>query len=219
MIETDLTMESRWLVLVEAGVAGVGMCLFALFFHIALPFKALSPCGLLLTSFAIFRGLKSEPFPAVVLGVNLFSPVVAVYTAFGLLIGVALGMVDRLAYGLGSQFAAFGWFAPVAAAIGATEEILYRGYIQGRMRSFGLFSAIIFASLCHTAYKLGLFVFTPLPMEIDFGLFALCTFTGGLAFGALRQFAGSIWPPLTAHACFDIIVYGQCSHAPWWVWS
>ncbi len=212
-------MKGKWSPLVEVGIVAAGMCLFALFSHSALPFKLLSAGGLFLATIAILKGLKTEISPAAVLGLHYFSRVVAVYFVFGSLIGVALGFLYRCGYGLEFQLSAFGGFAPLAALIGATEEILYRGYIQGRLCSLSPLPAITCASLCHTSYKCALFAFTPFPMQINLAFFGTCTFMVGFAFGALRQHTGSILPPLAAHACFDIIAYGDCSHAPWWVWS
>jgi membrane protease YdiL (CAAX protease family) len=110
-------------------------------------------------------------------------------------------------------------FAPVAALVGATEEVVYRGYMQGRLRALGPLPAVALAALGHTAYKCALFALPGRLVGIDFGILAACTFLGGLLFGALRERAGSVLPPLVAHACFDILVYGELAHAPWWVWA
>ncbi len=110
-------------------------------------------------------------------------------------------------------------FAPLAALIGGTEEIVYRGYVQGRARRLGVFPAVVLASLCHAAYKCALFALPASPVQTDFLFLATWTFLGGLVFGALRELAGSIAPALAAHACFDIVVYGDLAQAPWWVWS
>lgn len=219
MPETNCTLEKRWLVLVETGLVAVGMCLFAVFIHCSIPFKLLSVCGLLLATVAILNGLRTEDSPAVVLGIHHFSPAVVVYTAIGFIIGAALGFLYRFDYGFDVHLASLGQFAAIAALIGATEELLYRGYIQGRMRNLGPLLAVTLASLFHTAYKSTLFILPPFPIHIDFTFFSACTFVVGLGLGALRQIGRSVLPPIAAHACFDIIVYGEFSLAPWWVWS
>ena len=107
----------------------------------------------------------------------------------------------------------------VAVLIGATEEVLYRGYIQGRVRRFGPFKAAVFAALCHSAYKGSLFVFHNQPVDINMFLLVACTFTVGLVLGVLRERAGSLLPAVAAHVVFDIVAYGAYAQAPWWVWS
>ena len=112
-----------------------------------------------------------------------------------------------------------GSFAAVAAAIGVTEELVYRGYVQGRLRALGPLAAAILAAVGHTAYKCALFALPPLAVEIDLPFLALGTLVVGVGFGALRERSRSVLPALAAHACFDVLVYGQGAQAPWWVWS
>ena len=110
-------------------------------------------------------------------------------------------------------------FAAVAALIGATEELLFRGVVQGRLRSLSPATAVLAAALLHTAYKLSLFA-TPAPGElVNLRVLLTCTLAGGVAFGAVRQVSGSVWPCVAAHAAFDILGYGDCTAAPTWVWN
>lgn len=212
-------IKKETLPLTEAAVSAAGMCLFALFSHTSMPLKSVSFFGLFLSFFALIRGLRTVVSPGTLLGLNKFSKVVAVYSAFGLVLGVVMGIAYRWGYGMELLPSAFGLFAPVAALIGATEEILYRGYIQGRVQRLGPFGAVAFAAFCHTAYKCSLFVFHNQPVQINMLFLAVCTFGVGLALGTLRERAGSVLPPLAAHVLFDIMAYGEYAQAPWWVWS
>ena len=142
-----------------------------------------------------------------------------VFTVLGILIGIALALLYRWGYDLHMQPAGLGRFALIGALIGATEEVLFRGYIQGRLRGLGPLLALALAALCHTAYKSALFLFPPFPLQINFAFFGGSTFMGGLIFGAMREHTGSVIPPLAAHASFDIMVYGDYAGAPWWVWG
>ena len=205
--------------LIESTMAALGMSLFALFIHRAWPITIISACGLFLTTFTVLRGLKAETSPIAILGLHRFSPVAAVYTIIGSLLGIVLGFLYRWGYGLKVLLSTFGQFAPVAALIGATEEFLFRGYIQGRVHWPGPIRAAAFASLCHTVYKCALFAFPPQSIQINYPFLAISTFVIGVAFGVLRQRSGNILPPLAAHVFFDIIAYGEYSQAPWWVWS
>jgi len=203
----------------RALTAAAGMCLFALFVHITYPLKALSALGLGLTLLTLFTDLRTESSPAVLMGLNQFSKRVFVFTARGISFGCALGLFYRWGYDMELFPRAFGIFAPVAVMIGATEEILYRGYIQGRVQKFGPFKAAAFAALCHSAYKCALFAFHNQPVDINMLLLGTFTFAVGLALGILRERAGSLLPAVAAHVVFDIVAYGEYAQAPWWVWT
>ncbi len=203
----------------EACIAAAGMCLFALFAHEGFPRAIFSACGLLITTLAVSRGLKAETSPAALLGLRHLTPAIALYTFCAAIPGVALGFLYQWSYGLEIHFPALGRFAPVSALIGATEEVLYRGYAQGRVRGIGPLPSVVFAALAHTIYKLSLFILPSGTMRTDFFYLAICTFLVGLGAGCMRHYTKSILPPVVCHVCFDIIVYGGYPRAPWWVWS
>ena len=78
---------------------------------------------------------------------------------------------------------------------------------------------MVLASLFHAAYKCALFAPGLSPPSQGLRFLAVATVAGGIAFGALREAGGSALPPVVAHAAFDLVVYGDASQAPWWVWS
>jgi len=206
--------------IVEAGTVAMGMCLFALFVHHQLPFGFLpSVAGLLTAAVAILHFFRVDPSPAVTLGLSRPTPAVALYAAVGCLIGVGFGVAYRTVWHWGPFPDALRRFTFVAAAIGATEELLFRGYLQGRARRLGVIRAVVFAALCHMAYKCALRALPAIDVETNFGFLAVWTFLGGVVFGALRERSRSVLPPLAAHVAFDLIVYGHHTQAPWWVWS
>ncbi|MEA3367740.1 MAG: hypothetical protein U9R68_06475, partial [Planctomycetota bacterium] len=86
-------------------------------------------------------------------------------------------------------------------------------------RLFHVLAAVVLAAGAHTAYKAALFVWPPAGIEIDYGFLILWTLAGGVAFGALRAWAGTVWPAVAAHVAFDIVAYGDAAEAPWWVWG
>jgi membrane protease YdiL (CAAX protease family) len=108
------------------------------------------------------------------------------------------------------------WFAVIAALIGAAEELIYRGYVYGRMRAWGALCAVATAAAGHTLYKCALFALASSLAELLF--LAGATFLAGLLFGLMRERLGSTVFPLAAHAAFDVLVYGAWAGAPWWVW-
>ena len=219
MPELERPAERTWLPIGEAGAVAAGMCLFALFIHSSLPLALVSWCGLLATALVLNYSITAESSPAKTFGLSSFSRKACVCTVIGCLLGVGLGIAFRRKCGWDLLIGAPGRFGFVAALVGTSEEIVYRGYVQGRASRLGAVCAVIFAALSHTAYKCALFTLPPFAADTDLVFLAKWTFLGGLALGALREIARSTAPPLAAHALFDIIVYGECTQMPWWVWS
>jgi membrane protease YdiL (CAAX protease family) len=175
--------------------------------------------GLLATTLAVQHSIGAEPSAEAIVGLGRPSRRALVLTIAACFLGAALGVLFRLVEDRGVVPGCLMPFALAAGTIGAGEELLYRGYIQGRLRHLGWIAAAVLAALAHTAYKSALFVLPAVPVEIDLRFLALWTFVGGLLFGVLREFSGSVLPPVAAHVLFDLVVYGDRARAPWWVWS
>lgn len=110
------------------------------------------------------------------------------------------------------------YFILVACTIGALEELVFRGFIQEYAKTINAPFSVLFSSISHTGYKCCLFI-TPLAASnIDIGFLAVWTFGAGILFGSLKHFSKSIGPPMIAHVMFDLFVYAEFVHAPWWVW-
>ncbi len=218
MPEAEQSGSRTWRPPAEGIAAAVAMCVFALFIGRGGAWRALSFLSLLAVAVSIWRSLRAEPSLARLFGVTPVWPAAPAYVLAGVAIGVGLGAAYRASVGAGFFPPTLRRFVVVAAAIGAAEELVYRGYIQGRMRRLGILGAIASASLCHTAYKCALFVFPLGSTDTDLAFLAVYTFLGGLVFGALRDLSKSVIPPLAAHVFFDIIVYGDLLDAPPWVW-
>jgi len=219
MPEAARRAKRTWLFIAEAGAAAMGMCLFGVFVHSQPPLVLLSGVGLCATAIAIWHFFRTEAFPATTLGLSRPTRALALYAILGCLIGLGLGVAYREVRHWGPFPDALRRFVFVAAAIGATEELLFRGYIQGRVRRLGVVGAVLFAAICHTAYKCALRALPPIGVDTDFRFLATWTFVGGVVFGALRERSRSVLPPLAAHVVFDLIVYGHQAQAPCWVWS
>lgn len=205
---------------VETGIAATGMCLFGLFIiYKHPPFIFIAIFGLLIVTIAIQFFFRKEPHPFTIFGLSPISKKILVFVFIGSIIGAGLGVIYRVNRGKDLLPDALRRFALISALIGATEELLYRGYIQGRTQSLGPMRALLFAAICHTGYKYALFAFLPQPVTIDYGFIIFWTFLGGILFGVFRRCSGSVLMPLASHASFDIIVYGEYSNALWWVWS
>lgn len=205
--------------LVDAAGAAVGMCLFALFVHGGGAWMLASLAGLIITADAVWHTLRTESAPAAALGLAPPSRKVVLYVVAGCALGIAFGVLFRTVREMGPLPAGLGRFALVAASVGAVEELVFRGFVQGRLKRLGWPAAVVLAAAAHTAYKSALFAFPPEGAAIDYGFLALWTLIGGAAFGLLRQASGSVLAPLAAHVLFDIVVYGELARAPWWVWA
>jgi membrane protease YdiL (CAAX protease family) len=148
------------------------------------------------------------------------SPEIAVFTLVGVGIGVGGGLWHRSQLGLAPQATTgVAAFVIVACLIGATEELIFRGWLLGKARAFGWPAAGVIAAVAHTAYKTALFVWPAVPVAVDLAGVARWTLAGGVVLGLLRASSGSLLPPLMAHAAFDFVVYRNVVHAPWWVWE
>jgi len=204
---------------VDAAGAAAGMCLFALLVHSEWPWNLASAAGLILAADAVWHSFQTEGAPGIAIGLSPLCRKVALWLVPGCLLGMALGVLFRVVSGTGALPAGVGQFVLVAAAIGAVEELVFRGFVQGRLRQLGWPAAVVLAAAAHTAYKSALFAAPPAGVEIDHVFLAVWTLIGGVAFGLLRQGSGSVLPPVAAHVAFDVVVYGELAQAPWWVWS
>jgi membrane protease YdiL (CAAX protease family) len=149
---------------------------------------------------------------------------------FGWWIAFAVGLAvfAAVAYRrlLGEEYfpSSLHWFALVAVGIGAIEELLWRGWMQGALaKTLGSAAAMLAAAGSHAAYKTALFVFPPdgvarqTPGALLF--IAGVTFSFGAVLGLIRLRQGTIAAPMAFHTLFDLLVYGQYASAPWWVWQ
>lgn len=200
--------------------AAAGLAVFAAFSHRGVPWLFVAIGGFALTTVAILWSGFGSARPAELLGLDNFPKRAVTFSLLGVVLGLGAAMWHRYALDL-SLWPRGGIeaFVAVACLIGATEEIVYRGWLQGRARPLGPVAAVLIAALAHTVYKTALFLLPSESVSVDLAQVALVTFLGGIVLGALRVASGSLMPALLAHAAFDFVVYGAVAAAPWWVWS
>lgn len=109
-------------------------------------------------------------------------------------------------------------FVWTAMAIGATEELIFRGALYYIMNTKYAWLAIVITSLAHASYKTLLFLSPYAEQSVDTTQLFTYTFISGLLLGGLRAYSASTAPPLLAHISWDAVVYGDSAAAPWWVW-
>lgn len=204
----------------ETLAASVGMVVFAALSHRGLPWIVFGVGGLLAAAAAIEQSFRSADSPASLLGLCGPSRRALLFTAAGCAVGAGLGLLYRTRMGMRPlPVGGLTMFVALACVVGATEELVYRGWMQGRLRVFGWPAAVMGAAVAHAAYKTALFVWPPELMNLPLVVLATWTAAGGIVFGLLREFSGSVVPPMLAHAVFDFLVYGAVARAPWWVWT
>jgi membrane protease YdiL (CAAX protease family) len=201
-----------------AFVAG-GLCLFSLHIHSRDWHLLYAVSGFLLTAFGMARCILIQPGSVpLLMGFARISAKTVIFVLAGALLGIIAG-ADYRHYQAVSVFPTQIFvFSLVACSIGATEELVYRGFIQGALHPSGATGAVILTSLLHTLYKCSLFMQPQLPDRVDLQFLATATFMGGLVAGGLRALSGSVLAPIMAHLFYDLIVYGDYPSAPWWVW-
>lgn len=219
MVETSPAREKGARPLLHGAVAAVGICIFGLIINCPIPWTLLAGAALLASAVTIGHSFLREGNPPIILGLKPFSGKAIPSLVLGCAFGIVLGILFRFYSDLPLFPEAVGWFVIVAVGIGATEELLYRGYIQGRFSVLGWLLAPLLAAAAHTLYKIALFVSPPAGVAIDYAVLVAGTFLAGIVFGLLREWSGNVLPPLAGHVLFDIIVYGENAHAPWWVWT
>ncbi len=217
----ELAVEPR--ALAHAGAAAAGMAIFALFSGRGWPWTAAGIAGFLAAAFFIQRSCPSLRGALSLFGLSLYPAKTLILSLPGCALGIGLGIAYRWNFRM-PAFPGAGLrpFAIAACAIGAAEELLYRGWMQGRLRTRGAANGILsllLAAAAHTAYKAALFVFSPAPAGIDFTILISWTFGVGVLFGLLRELSRNVIPAAAAHASFDLLVYGTAAEAPWWVWA
>jgi len=195
-----------------------GILLFAGFIHSPLPLKSVAYVSLAGSGFLIGYSVRLNPLlPA--FGLARIGRRSILFFIPALVLGAALGILTRYTFDLSALPVSLKSFVLTAPLVGATEELIFRGYIQGYMQSIGRLFSVIYASSVHTCYKVLVILSLSIPLQFDFFFLILWTFLGGTVFGLLKDLSRSSLPPVIAHAAFDIVLYGGLSVAPVWVWS
>jgi membrane protease YdiL (CAAX protease family) len=202
----------------NVSLSAAGIFLFAGFIHRPFPLLLLSIVGVVVAGSAIALSIQSIPY-LFAAGFDKLNRKTLIYTLAAVLIGILLGVFARRRFDLSLLPATLTSVALTAPLVGAVEEIVFRGYIQGLLRPLGRGLSIVCAATEHTIYKLLVILSLSAPLQFDYLFLAVWTFIGGLLFGTIRELSGSTIPPMVAHAVFDIVLYGGMATAPLWVWS
>lgn len=213
-----MTQKTQHFILAEAIICSLGFIVFAYFIHNEFPVRLISSGGLIIAGIVISRNLKSVSDLRKISGEHGGAFKLLLLVTSGLILGIILSVLYRRHLGIELFPRSIHVFAFVAALVGSTEEMIYRGFIQEHLRKINGPFSVLFGALSHTGYKVFLFLSPAVIVNVDTGFLALFTFLAGVVLGILKHLSGSLIPAITAHALFDIIVYAEFVKAPWWVW-
>jgi membrane protease YdiL (CAAX protease family) len=205
--------------LTAASFALGGIFVFAWFVHGNSVQFAIAVSGLVIAAAMISFSAKDLPSLLSYLGLSSFTTKAFYYSLAGLGMGVSLALICRIQSNLSLFPATLTGIAWIVPLVGVTEELFFRGYLQGVLSTHGIIAAIVASALGHTLYKYLVLRSLPSPMAFDFPVLLILTLGGGLLFGLLRALSKSTIPPAIAHGVFDVLVYGGLSTWPVWVWS
>ncbi len=193
---------------------------FALLVHQGWPWQLAAATGLVITAVAMERSMQPGGGIAALFGFPAQARWLVALSLVGCGVGGGLVMLVRWERGL-SLIPAGGLapFVVLACLIGAAEEVVYRGWLQGRLAIVGRTGAVVLTALAHAGYKTALFAWPPEALACDLATIAVYTAGGGILIGALRAISRSVIPSIFAHVVFDLLLYGSFTAAPWWVWQ
>lgn len=205
------------IILYELLVLFVLLILFSWFIHVRYPLRLISFFALLFVAFIISNHHQFVKDSWQQIKSGTFSNRMIVYNLIGLQLGVLIAIYFRFSSQMNVLPQSFHWFVITGIAIAITEELLFRGVVQPMAENINYYSAPVVAALMHSVYKAMIFV--PLAgSNPDITSLFVGSFIAYIGLGYLKQFSGSILPPVIVHVVFDILVYAEYTKAPWWVW-
>jgi membrane protease YdiL (CAAX protease family) len=134
-------------------------------------------------------------------------------------LGIALGMSARVTSMDVMAPVTLTLVGPLTALIGGTEELMFRGYVQGALQPQGRWLAVFVTAFGYAAYKMVLFLGWPEPTGVAVWHMGFYTFITGLVLALWRSLSGHVWFSVAAHMAFDLWLYGDRTVVPWWVWG
>jgi membrane protease YdiL (CAAX protease family) len=218
-MEAMAKAKTKTAILIETLICIAGIEVFAVFSHgRTVPF-IISVAGLVVAAIIINMNARTFKDLWQLFGFGKISGVTVIYIVISLLFGILIAVLFRKHKHDLPMPSSLTYFVIPALLIGATEELVFRGFIQGHTRRIGVMVSILFATLAHTAYKYSFILAQQSAYETDILFLVKWTIFGGFIFSLLKEYSNNIVVPIAGHALFDLLVYGDCINAPWWVWS
>jgi membrane protease YdiL (CAAX protease family) len=196
-------------------LCSVALAVFAFFINFSFPANSIAFIALLFAAFIISRDMRNFTVPPLRYS---FTAATIIYCIIGFQMGVAGALYYRGSFGMPVLPSVIRNFVWVAICIGITEELVFRGFIQGMLSKLHPGFAIVLAALAHATYKACLFISPAADYHYSVMLFYTWSLGAFILIGVLRYYSKSILPAIIAHAVFELVVYAENLHAPWWVW-
>lgn len=194
-----------------------GIMVFAWFIHSQNNMQLMAIAAFALPCLALYRHTLTASRPMDMVH-SLNPPFFKTSLLAGILLGAGSAVYYRINNGAPPLPASLTLFAPVALLIGLAEEFVFRGAAFYLLKKWPVYITIPLTALLHASYKTVLFLQPNLLHPVDTSFLFSATFLAGLIIGLIRHTGGSVYPPMTAHGIWDVIVYGDSPAAPWWVW-
>jgi len=211
--------DHKSLLIAEILLFLAGLAVFAGFIHREGLLFYIAVSGLLLSGTIISITLIRAPSAPAVLGLGRIDRKLMTW----LLAGLLTGLVATAAYRFYARWpllpGTLTLIALISPLIGMCEEFIFRGYLQGRARFFGPYFAILLAAVAHTLYKYLVVKSLGPDTGIDLSRLVFFTFVFGMIAATLRELSQHVGPAVLGHAVFDLLVYGDFTEMPVWVWG
>lgn len=203
---------------IKAIAISVGLWAFALLYRGSYPMQVIATVCLVVTAILIVWTLLSNEKVLLQKSIWQWQTASGKVFAYSIIISVFLALWYRYSEHMPIIPASAEWFVVLSILIGATEEIIFRGVVQGEASRWHEQGAIYLSALAFAGYKSLLFVLPSAENQTNILNIFILTFLAGILLGYARKNSGSILPCLIAHGIFDLLVYMETANPPWWVW-
>ena len=213
-----MTIKNKYISLLEAVLCSFSLMVFSFFIQYEFPFRLIAFAALFVPASIFSRNLKSLSDLKSTINESTSPGIIFLYCIAGTFLGILLSILYRWHLDISLFPDSLHIFCFMAALIGCTEELVFRGFIQDYVKRINPLVSIIFSTISHTGYKCCLFLSPVVLVNINIEFLAFWTIIAGILSGAIKHFSKSLLPSLISHALFDILVYAEHITAPWWVW-
>ena len=203
---------------IRAVSISAGLWVFAILYRGSYPMQVVATVSLVATAIFIVWVLLSKEKILLEKSMWQWQTIPGKNFVYSIIISVFLALWYRYSEHMPILPASAEWFVVISILIGATEELIFRGVVQGEASRWNTTGAVYLSALAFGGYKSLLFVLPATENHTNILNLFILTFLAGILLGYARKKSGSILPCLVAHGIFDLLVYMETAEPPWWVW-
>ena len=130
-----MTVNKKYIFLPEAILCSFALMVFSFFIHYDFPFLLISFLALFVPAFYFSRNLQSLSDLRKITGESGSIKITVLYSIAGIFLGMLFAILYRWHLGISLFPKSVHFFVLVAALIGCTEELVFRGFIQDYVKS------------------------------------------------------------------------------------